>query len=137
MEVFRPKPIKIKRPPGRQPKHTLEFMVMVARKVVDEKMTYSEASKVFGVSEGSIGTWVKRYKKKHWGPAAKSKEVSDEGHRYQVETQIKELKHEIAELYLENLMLKKTLRYSVDSKKETSSVITSENLAQFQKGAKS
>ena len=137
MEVLRPKPLKVKRPPGRQPKFTLEFMTMVARKVVDEGMSYSQASKTFGVSEGAIGSWIQKYKKKHWGGNAKSKPVSEEIHRYQVESQIKELKHEIAELYLENLMLKKTLRYSLESKKDSSSVITSESVELLRKGAKS
>ena len=34
MDILRPKPIKEKRPPGRQPKFTQEYMMLVARKVV-------------------------------------------------------------------------------------------------------
>lgn len=46
------------------------------------------------------------------------------------EFQLRELKHEIAELYLENLMLKKALQFSQQVKRENSSVITSENSGQ-------
>jgi len=45
---------------------------------------------------------------------------------------MKDLKREIGELYLENLMLKKALYHSRQIKKENSSIITEENLAQFQ-----
>ena len=53
-----------------------------------------------------------------------------------MESQMRDLKHEIAELYLENLMLKKMVQHSQRIKKENSSVITSENLDQHRKGAK-
>jgi hypothetical protein len=44
---------------------------------------------------------------------------------------VKNLKTEIGELYLENLMLKKALEFSRQIKNEDSSVITSENLDQL------
>jgi transposase len=138
MEIYSSKEVKKKRPPGRQPKHTLEFMMMVARKVAEEGMTYREAGKVFGVSHGSIYAWLKCYRKKNWGNASKNKVVSQEIHHYRLEAQMKELKHEIAELYLENLMLKKMVRsvQSQTDKKQNSSIITSENLDQFRGGVK-
>lgn len=137
MEVFTPKKLKEKVPPGRQPTHSVEFMVMVARRVVEEGISYREASKLYGVSHGCVYDWIKKYKKKNWGRMAKSKEVSEELQRYRTDTRMNELKHEIAELYLENLMLKKTLQHFQQVKKENSSVITPENLAQLRRGAKS
>jgi len=136
MEVFEQKKVREKRPQGRQPKFTLEFMMMVARQVVEKELGYRDAAKLYGVSHGSIGAWVKKFKKKSWGNAAKTSVISEEVHRYRVESHVKELKHEIAELYLENLMLKKILQHSQQIKKERSSVITSENLDQFKKGVK-
>jgi hypothetical protein len=62
----------------------------------------------------------------------KGQTVSPENQLLQKETQIRNLKQEIADLYLENLMLKKILEYSKHLKKEDSSVITSENLDQYQ-----
>jgi transposase len=137
MEVFEQKKVKEKLPPGRQPKHTLEFMMMVAKQVVEKELSYREASKLYGVSHGTIGSWIKKLKKKNWGNASKNKQVSEEIHRYRIDTQVKELKHEIAELYLENLMLKKILQHSQQIKKESSSVITSETLDQLRKAARS
>lgn len=104
MEVFKPQPFKEKRPQGRQPKFTLEYTMMVAKQVVDKELTYREAAKLYGVSHGSIASWVSRYKKKSWKSAGRNQVISEEVHRYRMETQMKELKHEIAELYLENLM---------------------------------
>jgi transposase len=136
VEVFEPKQLKEKRPQGRQPKHTVEYMTMVARQVEEKELTYRQASKLYGISHGTIGSWVKKYKKKNWGNSAKTKVITEEVHRYRVETQLKDLKCEIGELYLENQMLKKILQHSQQIKKERSSVITSENLAQFKKGVK-
>lgn len=111
-------------------------MMMVARQVVEKELSYRDASKLYGVSHGSIGSWVKKYKKKNWGNSAKTKVVSEEVHRYRMDSQLKDLKYEIGELYLENQMLKKILQHSQQIKKERSSVITSENLAQYKKGVK-
>jgi transposase len=136
MEVFKPIPFKEKRPQGRQPKFSLEYMMMIAKQVVDKDLTYREAAKMYGVSHGSIALWVGKYKRKSWKSAGRNQAISEEVHRYRMDTQTRELKHEIAELYLENLMLKKIIQHSQQIKRENSSVITSENLDQFKKGAK-
>jgi hypothetical protein len=52
-----------------------------------------------------------------------------------MEVHIKELKGEIAELYLQNLMLKKAMKLVVEKKSVSSSVITSENLEAYRGGA--
>ena len=137
MEIFSPPVVKEKRPPGRQSKHSVEFQMMVARKCVEGGMTYREASKTFNVTHGSVYAWIQKFKghtinnKRRQRKSKYDQEV--EAYRHQA--QVKELKHEIAELYLENLMLKKALKHSVQLKKESSSVITSENLEQLQGGA--
>ena len=135
MEVFRKQPPKEKRPTGRQPKWTSEFMWMVAKKVVEEGMKYREAAKVFGISQGSVTSWVKKYRRGNLEPLSK-KELSDDSKIYRLEEQVKELKTEVGDLYLQNQMLKKILLLSQQKKKDNSSVITSENLAQFQRDAK-
>lgn len=63
MEVFRKHPPKEKRPAGKPPQWTTEYMFMVAQKVVEEGMTYREAAKTFNVSTGSVGSFVRKYKK--------------------------------------------------------------------------
>lgn len=106
---------------------------MVARKCIDGELTYREAAKTFDVSHGAVHSWILKYKNQEH-KSKRSKRLSkynEEVKNYRHEAQMKELKHEIAELYLENLMLKKALQYSVQVKKSNSSVITSENLDQL------
>lgn len=128
MEIFNQTKVKEPKIIGRKPKYTQEFMMMIGRKVTEGEMTLREAAKTFGVSHGSVSVWKKRFKKNEgWGNAAKVKLVSERTKDQRYEFQLRELKHEIAELYLENLMLKKALQFSQQVKKENSSVITSEN----------
>ncbi len=130
MDILSPPEVKEKRPPGRRAKYSASFMLMVAQKVVEEGMTYREAGKTFNMSHGSISNLVKNYKtgnakakrKKHSGKY--SKEVED----YRHQAHLKDLKLQIADLYLENLMLKKMLDHSLQKKKSDLSEITSENL---------
>jgi len=130
MDILTPPDVKEKRPPGRRPKYSVAYMQMVALKVVEEGMTYREAGKTFNLSHGSIANIVKNYndrgaKKKRKGTKSKyTKEIED----YRHQSHLKDLKLEIADLYLENLMLKKMLEHSLHRKKESSSDITSENL---------
>ena len=136
MEVFRKQPIKTKKTPGRQPKFTEEFMTMVASKVADEGMTFREASKIFNVSTGAVNQWKKNYLKGNMKPKGGQEIISSEHRIIKQEEQIKDLKEEIGDLYLQVQMLKKMLSHSLRTKKENSSVITSENLDQFQGDAK-
>ena len=120
---------KEKRPPGRTPKYTVEYYFMVARKVVDEGMSYSEASKTFSVSEGAIGAWVKKYKtgKVNTKRNERNRKFTESYEEIRKDQQIKDLKLQIADLFLENMMLKKALQHSLQLKKEGSSVITSKS----------
>jgi transposase len=69
MEIFTPPNVVPKRPPGRMPKHSPEYRIMVARKVVEDGMSYRVASKTFGLSHGSISAIVTKYK--HEGSKSK------------------------------------------------------------------
>ena len=138
MEIFTPPNVKPKQPPGRMPKHSPEYRTMVARKVVDDGMSYREAAKAFGISHGSIAAIVLQYK--HQGAKSKRNvrvsKYRKEVEAYRHQTQLKDLKLEIADLYLENLMLKKALEHLRQTQSEDSSVITSENLAQLKEDVK-
>ena len=136
MEVFRKTMPKEKRPAGREPKWTAEYMHMVVRKVVEEGMTYRKAAETFGTSQGSVAAWIRLYRKGTLVPVDKRKEPPAEIKIYRLEEQVKDLKREIGDLYLETQMLKKALFHSQSLKKPNSSVITSENLAQYQEAAK-
>lgn len=136
MEIYNTVKPKEKLPCGRPNKFTSEYMRMVASKIVDEGMTWREASETFNCSTGAIAKWIRDYKKGIFGLMSnKVKEQTKDHKIHTLESSIKDLKKEIGELYLENLMLKKVLSHSQRTKKENSSVITSENLAQFQKDA--
>jgi len=130
MEILTPPEVREKRPPGRRAKYGPSYMMMVAKKVVEDGMSYREAGKTFNLSHGSISNLVKNYK--NGGAKKKRSETShkykQEVEAYRHQAQMKDLKLEIADLYLENLMLKKMLEHSLRKKRETSSDITSENL---------
>jgi len=139
MDVYRKKKVQqIKQPNGRPPQWTEEFMYMVASKVVDEGMKYREASELFGVSHGSINAWRKRYQKGQLVPKGLETmpDTSKNLEIVRMQEQIRELKAEIGDLYLHNQLLKKAMVTSQMKRKENSSVITPNNLAQFQKGVK-
>ncbi|MDZ4677045.1 MAG: hypothetical protein SGI74_05995, partial [Oligoflexia bacterium] len=100
--------------------------------------TYRHAAQIYNCSHGTVNHWVKQYRsgvlpgkvrKVKLDANAKERDLNHLQH------QVKNLKTEIGELYLENLMLKKALEYSQQIKREDSSVITSENLVQLPKVA--
>ncbi len=129
MEIFTPPEVKAKRPPGRRPKHSEAYQEMVAKKV-SQGMSYREAGKAFGLSHGSIANILKKFEAGKLKEKRKetSTRYKNEVESYRHQKQINDLKIEVADLYLENLMLKKMLEHSLQKRKESSSDITSENL---------
>ena len=118
----------MKIPTGRPAKHPVEFMMAVAQRVASGGMTFREASRKYGVSHGSVNTWVKKYKS---GTLAEMKQPKErmpkkaslrEGH---LENEIRALKQELANLYMENRMLKKAQSYAERAKRDASSLIIS------------
>ncbi len=136
MDLLYPRKPKEPKKIGRAPKYNLDYYMMMARNVVDQGMSYREAAKIYNMSHGSVHHWKKVYLDGKFPKMKKGQTVSPENQLLQKETQIRNLKQEIADLYLENLMLKKMFEYSKHLKKEDSSVITSENLDQYQKPVK-
>lgn len=129
---------KEKNPSGRAPKYSVEYYMMMAKEVVDKGMTYRKAGEIYKVSHGTVSHWAKLYREGIL-PNRLKKEKKDslakESDLQRLERYIKNLKTEIGELYLENLMLKKALEYSRQIKREDLSVITSESLDQLRGGA--
>jgi transposase len=139
MDIKNPPIFKEKKKIGRASKYTDEYYLMMCKHIVDDGMTYREAAKVYNVSHGTVNHWVGLYKAGKLAgrvKKAKGKVESQDNQIYRLEAFIKNLKTEIGELYLENMMLKKAQEYSHQQKKLSSSAITSENLAQWKKGAK-
>ena len=139
MEVLNPPVIKEKKQIGRAPKYTPEYYMMMAKHIADENLSYRQASKIYKVSHGTVNHWLKLYKSgklPNRVKNAKLKVESQESLIQRMDRYIKELKAEIGDLYLENQILKKAQKISLPSKNDRTSVITSENLAQWQGGAK-
>ena len=138
MEIYTPPDVREKRPPGRRPKHSESYQQMVAKKLLEEGMSYREAGKLYGISHGSIANILKKYQNKKFN--SKRQEVKSkykkEVENYRHQAHVKDLKLEIADLYLENLMLKKMLENWLQKKKFDSSEITSENLDLLPEDAK-
>ena len=138
MEAFVPPLAKEKRPRGRQSKVSVEYQIMIARKCLEEGMTFREAAKTFNVSHGSVYAFIQKYKNKGANAKrnARASKYNKEAEAYRHQSRINDLKLEIGELYLENLLLKKALQHSLKMKKEDSSIITSENLERLKEGVK-
>jgi len=130
MEIFSTPDVKPKRPQGRQSKHSESFQMMVAKKVLEGGMTYREAGKTFGMSHGSISNVIKKYKNNKYNSNRREKtaKINKEAENYRHKTIVNDLKLEIADLYLENLMLKKMCEHYQLERKKSSSDVTSENL---------
>jgi transposase len=135
MEVYNPPPYREARATGRPTKLTHETRLLIASKVTSKEMTFRDAAKAFGVSTGAVNACVKMAAKE----ASKTKvnervnSYNSAADAYRHQAQIKELKLEIGDLYLENQMLKKILNKSLLIKKSNGSVITTENLDQLQR----
>ncbi len=136
MEIFNKYPPKEKKKTGRRPKFKLEFMNMVAEKVVVDGMTFREAAKTFDISQGSVAVWVKNYKQGTVPVNSKEPQENPSTQVYRLEERVQELTTEIGSLYLENQLLKKALSHAASKRKDSSSVITSKNLDQFQRAVK-
>jgi transposase-like protein len=128
MEILNPKTPKMPKRVGRAPKYNLDWYMTMAKNVVEKGMSYREAAKVYGMSHGSVAHWKKVYLQGKFPKMKAAAAISPETKHLHLESQIRNLKQEIADLYLENLMLKKMSAYSRQAKKESSSIVTSENL---------
>lgn len=123
------------RPHGRPAKLTPEARLAVAQTVISKEMTYREAAKAYGISAGAVGACVRLHKKEGSKTKVNARvnaynKAADE---YRHQAHVKELKQEIADLYLQVQMLKKIVSKSLLIKKSNGSVITTDNLDQLQK----
>jgi transposase-like protein len=139
MDVSNPPRIKEAKKIGRETKYTPEYYMMMCKHIVEEGITYREAAKIYNVSHGVVCHWLKQYKAgtlPGYIKKAKMKAQTHDNLIFRQERYIKQLKTEIGELYLENMMLKKAQALFQQGRSANSSVITSENLDLFQKDVK-
>lgn len=107
MDILNPKTPKMPKRVGRAPKYNLDWYMTMAKNVVEKGMSYRQAAKVYGMSHGSVAHWKKVYLQGKFPKMKAALSISPETKHLHLETQIRNLKQEIADLYLENLMLKK------------------------------
>jgi transposase-like protein len=139
MEIENPPIVKERKQIGRATKYTPEYYMMMCRHIEEEGLTYRKAAKMYNVSHGVVNHWLKLYRSGQMPgkiKKAKQKVESQENLIHRQERYIRSLKTEIGELYLENQMLKKAQMLFQQGKSANSSVITSENLDQWQKDVK-
>jgi len=117
-----------RKPVGRPTKKSIEYMMMVCKEV-EGGMTIRLAAKTFGISQAAVSTWSRKYRAGKLGEKVSGE--TDTAKTQRLEENIKELKSEVAELYLQNQVLKKAITYTQKKRKLATSVITSENLDQF------
>lgn len=124
----------MKIPTGRPAKHPVDFMMAVAQKVVSGELTLREAAQRYGVSHGSVSLWKKRYGSRTLHLMKQKREYKKRktagGRESALESEIRVLKQELGDLYMQIQMLKKAQVFSERAKKDSSSIVTSENLNQ-------
>jgi transposase len=128
-----------KGPLGRPAKHSVEFMMAVAEQVLSGQMSYRQASERYGVSHGSISCWKEKYRKfmlHRMKQAGRKGALTPVGREAALELENKQLKQELADLYLQVRMLKKVQAFEEQAKRDASSIITSESFERSKRGAK-
>lgn len=137
MEIYNEKPLPpVKARQGRAPRLTADAMMMLGKAVTEEGMTFREAAKMFGCSHGVITNAKKIYLSGVVPDSYFPDEVTPARQITKLKEQVDNLKREIGELYIENRLLKKAQSLVRRKRKRSSSVITAENLDQFQKDVK-
>lgn len=138
MEIVNDQPIKEKKPIGRTPNYTPSYYLMMAKDVVENGMSFREAATKYKCSHGTVSHWSKLLRDgslpRRIDRDSKQKSKA-EAHIIRQNKYIRELKTEIGELYLENQLLKKAQSHFQKLKSVDTSIITSENLGQFQEDA--
>jgi transposase len=119
----------MKSPTGRPCKHPVEFRMAVAHKVISGELTHREAAKRYGVSHGSVSLWKRHYKNSTLHLMNKKKDPRPKtafGKEVQLENEVRALKQELANLYMQVQMLKKAQIFQEQARSDLSSIITSE-----------
>ena len=104
----------------------------------------SSAAKKYNVSGGAVSSYVKKYKSGQLKSSDTRTSVINLApddrkktyHEIELEKEVKVLKAELGDLYLQMQMLKKAEAYKRWLKDEISSVVTVENLDQYKKDAR-
>ncbi len=87
----------------RQKRYTQEFRLQAAKLIVEGGVTYRQASQQLGVSDWALRCWVKAFRDSGHLPA--------QGQAVPLAEELKAARRELAQLRLENEILKKAAAY--------------------------
>ena len=88
--------------PGKTRNYSPEFREEAARMVVETSRAIAEVARELGISETSLGNWVRAYRKKH---------AEDEPLQLSERARLRELERENRELRMKNEFLSKAAAY--------------------------
>lgn len=89
--------------PGKYQKYSPEFREQAAKMVIDTSRSVAEVAREHGISETTLGNWVRDYRKKH-ADEEPPLELSERA-------RLAELERRTRELEMENAFLKKAAAY--------------------------
>lgn len=109
--------------------YEIGFKQQLVQEIASGAVTSAEASRLHGIASSVISKWIQKYRDGTLtkGPTSREKMLEKEN---------RELKEKLGELYMQIEVLKKIQSLRVQRKSEPPSIITSKNLAQFQKDVK-
>lgn len=128
---------EVKKPVGRPSKYPLEMRKLIAEQVAAGELTYREAAIKYNIARGSVHTWKERLATGTLGDMRPPLLPEKDANRLRaLEDENAILKRELGDLYLENRLLKKAADWAQLARKESSSIITSEDMAQSKEPVK-
>jgi transposase-like protein len=132
----KPRRSKMKKPIGRPSKYPYEFRKMVAEKALTGTQTYRALAREYKIPSAVITRWKRHYAAGTLDEMSEPRRSMDSGDlkAMNLEKEIRMLKEQLGDLYMQNHLLKKAQAWAQQMKNESSLIITSENLDQSDEG---
>lgn len=128
----------MKKPVGRPSKYPYEFRKMIAEKAMTGTQTYRALSREFDVPHAVITKWKRHYEAGTLDELNEPRRSIDSAEikAMNLEKEVRMLKEQLGDLYMQNHLLKKAQAWAQQMKNESSLIITSENLDQLDEDVK-
>jgi transposase-like protein len=107
-----------------------EFKAKIVETIASGAASQAELSRQYGISPVMIGRWKKEYSSGKFFENKNNADIAS------LRIRMAELERLVGELTLENKMLRKAKELNTIQKKDDSPIITSQNAAQLQNGAR-
>ncbi len=128
----------MKKPVGRPSKYPYEFRKMIAEKAMTGTQTYRAISREFDVPHAVITKWKRHYEAGTLDELNEPRIAIDSAsiRVMNLEKENRQLKEQLGDLYMQIQLLKKAESWVQRARKESSLIITSENLDQLDEDVK-